>query len=211
MQRAPSPSFLERPLARAAIAAVLLAALAGVFLAVRARDGDGGSGATLEGQPTRTSGAATAEAGIGPLDNQRPIKGSPAPDFALRDLDGNVVKLSDLRGQVVWLNFWATWCTPCKKELPDIQKLYDEMRDRGLVVLAINKEESAGDAGSFMASRDLSLPVLLDSDGAVYTQYRLQGLPDSFFIDRDGNIAAIYFGFLNEQKMRDRLAEAGLP
>ncbi len=210
MQSTPRSSYLERPLVRAAIAAALLAALAALYFAVRDSDGDG-SGATLEGQPTRVGGLPTSETGIGPLDSRRPLKGEPAPDFALRDLGGNVVKLSDLRGKVVWLNFWATWCAPCKKELPDIQKLYDEMREDGLVVLAINKEESAEDAGSFMRSRDLSLPVLLDSDGAVYGQYRLQGLPDSFFIDREGNIAAIYFGFLNEKKMRERLAEAGLP
>jgi thiol-disulfide isomerase/thioredoxin len=211
MQQTPAPApkpLLERPLARIAIAAVLLAVLGGAAFAVQRARGDGAAA------PSATSGtpAATEPAGeaLGPIGTSPPVLKQPAPDFVLRNVDGTTVKLSDLRGKVVWVNFWATWCVPCKKELPDIQRLYDEKRDQGLEVLTINYQEGAEDAQAFFDARSLTLPLLLD-DGAVYEQYRLQGLPDSFFIDRDGNIAALQYGFLTEDKMRERLAAAGLP
>jgi peroxiredoxin len=134
------------------------------------------------------------------------VKGQPAPDFVLRNADGALVKLSDLRGKVVFVNFWASWCVPCKKELPDIQKLYDEKRADGLEVLAINWKDDPATASGFFTANNLDLPLLLDRSGSVYTQYRLQGLPDSFFVDREGNIAALQFGSLTEAKMRERLA-----
>ncbi|MBI2723832.1 MAG: TlpA family protein disulfide reductase [Chloroflexi bacterium] len=140
-----------------------------------------------------------------------PVIGQPAPSFALRRADGTVVRLADLRGKVVWINFWATWCVPCKKELPDIQKVFDEKQAAGLEVITINVKERPDDALAFFADRGLTLPLVFDDDGAVYEQYRLQGLPDSFFIDRDGNLAALQYGFLTEEKMRERLAKAGLP
>jgi peroxiredoxin len=193
------------------MAAALLAVLAGATLVVRAQRSDSSSGpVSTSGAPARAETAA-ADTGTGPLDTQRPIKGQPAPDFVLRSADGKLVKLSDLRGKVVWVNFWASWCVPCKKELPDIQKLYDEKRADGLEVLAVNWQDDPETAKAFFSSRDLHLPLLLDPTGGVYEQYRLQGLPDSFFIDRDGNIAALQFGFLTEAKMRERLATAGLP
>lgn len=202
------PPF-ERPLVRAAVGVALLAAV-GVALFFIRSDGDDPGGPTLAGAPT-LSATIEAEGGLGALDNNPPIVGQPAPDFALRNLDGDVVRLSDLRGKVVFINFWATWCTPCKKELPSIQKLYDEKREVGLEVLAVNWQENADDARAFFESRDLDVPVLIDGSGDVYDQYRLQGLPDSFFVDREGNLAAIYFGELTEEKMRDRLEIAGLP
>lgn len=205
-------SPLDRPLVRALVAGAVLATVAAGFYARSAFSGDDGdrSGGPVAVGSRPPGAATTPEAGLGALDGRAPIVGQPAPDFALRDLDGAVVTLSDLRGQVVWVNFWATWCRPCKEELPDIQKLQDEMRDGGLIVLAVNKEESAEDAAAYMRDAGLSLRTLLDRSGEVYEQYRLQGLPDSFLIDRDGNLASIYYGFLSEKKMRDRLAPLGL-
>ncbi len=147
---------------------------------------------------------------LGPLDGRTPEVGRLAPQFALRDPEGNVRRLSDFRGQVVWINFWATWCGPCRRELPDIQRLAGEFRDRDLVVLALNLQESAGKATSFWEELDLDLPILLDSDGDVAEQYRLVGLPNNFFIDRDGTLRAFDLGFLTEGQMRERLAEVGL-
>ena len=204
------PMALDRPLVRAAIALALFAAIGVAFLAVRAARGDDKIAApTLNGART-PAGTPSPEAGLGPLDGRAPIIGQPAPDFILRDVEGATVKLSDLRGRVVWVNFWATWCVPCKKELPVLQKLADEKKDAGLVVLAINWQESADDARAYFASRGLTLPVLLDR-GGVYDQYKLQGLPDSFFIDRDGVIATLQYGEVSEKKARERLATAGLP
>ncbi|HEY8173906.1 MAG TPA: TlpA disulfide reductase family protein [Dehalococcoidia bacterium] len=205
-------SPFERPLVRGAIAAVLLVAALGAVFAVRASGGgsDNGAPVSVEGAPTR-SGSPAADTGRGALDNRSPIVGQAAPDFELRDLNGDEVQLSDLRGKVVWVNFWASWCKPCRQELPDIQKLYDEKRDEGLVVLAVNWQDNQETARDYAERLGLSLPVLLDGGGSVYDQYKLQGLPDSFFIDRDGNVATLQFGSLNESKMRERLAKAGLP
>jgi thiol-disulfide isomerase/thioredoxin len=139
------------------------------------------------------------------------VIGQPAPDFALCDDTGAFVRrVSDMKGEVVWLNFWATWCVPCKKELPDIQALYDEMQDDGLEVLIVNYRESSEEALEFLPPLGISMPVVLDEAGTVYDEYRLAGLPDSFFIDREGVLAAVYYGFVNEEIARERLAMAGL-
>jgi peroxiredoxin len=212
-QETPPPRpWIERPAARAVLAAVALAVLVAAVVMVRAlRPGDNGSGPVSTAGAPASAGPPPSESGIGPLDSNAPLIGQPAPDFALRDTGGNAVKLSDLRGTVVWVNFWATWCVPCKKELPDIQKLYDEKHADGLEVLAVNWKDDPEAARQFFDSRGITLPLLLDRRGDVYDQYRLQGLPDSFFIDREGKIAALQFGFLTEEKMRQRLAAAGLP
>jgi thiol-disulfide isomerase/thioredoxin len=213
MQDAPPPasSPLERPAVRIVIAGVILGALAlGAFLL----QSGGGDSATPQGTAdngaSRT--ASSSDAGLGPITSAPPVVGNPAPDFALRDASGKVVTLSDLRGNVVWVNFWATWCVPCKRELPDIQALYDEKHAAGLEVLEVNYQEDLDTARGFFDARGIRLPnLLLDESGSVYEQYRLQGLPDSFFIDREGNLAALQFGFLTQEKMRERLATAGLP
>jgi peroxiredoxin len=203
--------LLERPLVRAAIALVLLIVIGGGVLWLQRSDGDGSGGVVSIDDRPASSTTPVADPDTGPLDDRAPIIGQPAPDFELRALDGNVVKVSDLRGNVVWINFWASWCRPCRQELPDIQALYDEKRHGGLVVLAVNYEDSADVAREYASDLGMTMPVLLDSGGDVYDQYRLQGLPDSFFIDREGNLATLHFGFLNEDKMRQRLEAAGLP
>ncbi len=147
---------------------------------------------------------------VGALDASRPEVGQPAPLFALADPEGKIHELSSFRGRVVWVNFWATWCGPCRRELPDIQRLAEEFKDRGLVVLAVNQGQSAGEAEAFWEELDLDLPILLDSDAEVSAQYRLRGLPDSFFIDREGVLRAFDQGLLTEEEMREGLAEASL-
>ena len=202
--------LLERPLVRGALAAILLVAVVGGFLGFSALTGDDDSDTTIEVVPTRTT-EKSQEAGLGPVSGSGASIGGPAPDFILRNLMDETVQLSQLEGQVVWINFWATWCGPCKTELPIMQDLYDEKHAQGLEILAINLEESADAARSFFDDRGLAMPVLLDESGSVYEQYRLQGLPDSFFIDRAGNIAAVQYGEITEAKARERLAAAGLP
>ncbi|MEX2247332.1 MAG: TlpA disulfide reductase family protein [Dehalococcoidia bacterium] len=191
-------TLLDRPMVRAGVALVLLAALAAAAFAIRST-GDDGAAPAAGGAP------------LGALDARHPVRGQPAPDFALLTTDGRVLRLSDFRGKVVYVNFWATWCTPCKKELPAIQRIYDEKHAEGFEVLTVNWLEDSDNAAAFFEERELTLPVLLDSDGDVYDQYALQGLPDSFFVDRQGNIAAINYGYLPEETMRARLATAGLP
>lgn len=151
------------------------------------------------------------DAEVGPLDSQAPEVGEPAPRFALRDPEGNVVELGDFEGQPVWVNFWATWCTPCREELPDIQELAAEFESEGLVVLAVNQGEGAEPARDFWEELGLDLPILLDRDEAVSRQYWLIGLPNNFFIDRDGVLRSFQHGFLTEEQMRERLTSLGLP
>ena len=199
---------LQRPIVRAAIAVGLLLPLL-ALLAVMQASGDDDAPAPATAAATGT--ARPSDIALGALDGRAPARGEPAPNFRLESPDGSVTALDDLRGKVVWINFWATWCRPCRKELPDIQKLYDEKRAAGLEVLAINVEEDAADARAFFDELGVSLPMLLDRNAEVYDQYALRGLPDSFFVDRDGNIAATHYGFLTEEIARDRLAAAGLP
>ena len=146
----------------------------------------------------------------GPLDSLSPEIGEPAPQFVLRSPDGDLVRLSDFAGQPVWLNFWATWCGPCRRELPDIQRLATEFEDDDLVVLAVNLGESSDTATDFWDELGLELTILLDSNEDVAIQYRRVGLPNNFFIDREGVLQGFQLGFLTEGKMREKLADIGL-
>jgi peroxiredoxin len=120
---------------------------------------------------------------------------APAPDFALPGLDGRAVRLADLRGRVVFLNFWATWCEPCKEEIPAMQALAGHLADRGLVLLTVNYEERADAVRRFVDETGLTLPVLLDADGSVSRRYGVTGLPASFFVDRRGALVGRLLGF----------------
>ena len=114
--------------------------------------------------------------------------GNLAPDFELRDLDGKTVSLRGLRGSPVLLNFWATWCPPCRAEMPYIQQIYEEWSGKGLEVLAIDIGESPSEVKKFLQNQGLSLPVLLDTKKNVAQKYNITGIPTTFFIDSDGII-----------------------
>ncbi len=119
-----------------------------------------------------------------------------APDFSLTTLDGKPVSLSDLRGKVVLINFWATWCPPCRAEMQDLQVAYQEHSD-GFVVLGINNAEGDESVRRFVDEFHLTFPILLDRDGAVARKYQMQALPTSFFIDRAGIVHAANVGAMN--------------
>ena len=133
--------------------------------------------------------------------------GNLAPDFKLRDLNGEYLSLSDLRGSPVILNFWATWCGPCRIEMPHLQQIYEEWQDRGLVLLSINLRETSDDVAEFMQTNNLSFPVLLDTDGSVAEEYRVTGIPPTFFIDIDGIIQASRVGsFPSKEAIEEHLS-----
>jgi cytochrome c biogenesis protein CcmG/thiol:disulfide interchange protein DsbE len=125
-----------------------------------------------------------------------------ASDFTLQTLDGRSVKLSDYRGQVILLNTWASWCPPCRAEMPDLEAYYREHKEDGFVVLAVNDEESASTVANFIQAQGFTFPVLLDPDGKVMSQYGVRGLPTSFFIDRNGMVRGVWSGQLSPERLK---------
>jgi peroxiredoxin len=118
-----------------------------------------------------------------------------APDFELPDLRGRRLRLQDLRGHVVLLNFWATWCGPCQEEMPAMERLARDFADRGLLVVAVNHEEAQAVVADFVRDHGLTFPVLLDPDGGVAERYRVVGLPTSYVIDHKGVLVGSALGF----------------
>lgn len=139
-----------------------------------------------------------------------PQVGFPAPDFELETLDGETVSLSDFRGQAVLLNLWATWCPPCRAEMPAIEATYLDYAKQGFVVLAVNatNQDDRRKIDEFIAQQGLTFPVLLDWDGRVSQLYQLRSLPTSFFIDREGIIRDVVVGGpMSEARIRIRVEE----
>lgn len=125
-----------------------------------------------------------------------PQKGFLAPGFELSTLTGETVKLSDLRGQVVLINLWATWCPPCREEMPTLEKVYKEYKDRGFTILAVNMtyQDDPGAIPPFIQKYGLTFPILLDKTGETGNAYQLKSLPSSYFIDREGIIQEVVIG-----------------
>ena len=111
-----------------------------------------------------------------------------APDFTLNDLKGNQVTLKNFKGRVVFLNFWATWCPPCRREMPSMERLYKQLKDRDFTMLAVDMQESEKLVKAFMSDFSLSFPALLDLDGDISFLYGIRGLPSTYIIDREGMI-----------------------
>lgn len=131
-----------------------------------------------------------------------------APDFALVDTLGNQVTLRDYNGQVVLLNFWTTWCPYCKKDIPEMKRLYEEHQDDGLVVLSINltsQEENAAAVKEFVSKEDYKFPVLLDLDGEVMSIYGIRSLPTSMIINRQGEIIDLKIGPYGNKELETKI------
>ena len=139
-----------------------------------------------------------------------PVVGAPAPDFTLADVSGTQVSLSDFKGQVVLLNFWATWCPPCKLEMPTLQQHYVDFKDQGLVVVGVEAGEPKAEVQAFAAEQQLTFPILPDEKSAVTDQYRVLALPTTFVIDRQGVIVRQHRGMMDEAQVDEYLAALGL-
>ena len=124
----------------------------------------------------------------------RPAEPTPAPDFELLDVTGRPVRLRELRNRVVLLNFWATWCAPCREEMPALQTLARELGPGGLTVVGVNFKESRRQVEAFIKEHGLSFPMLLDEDGRVSASYQVFALPVTFLVDRRGMIAGTVLG-----------------
>lgn len=125
-----------------------------------------------------------------------PRVGFAAPDFTLDLLKGGQMTLSELRGKAVVINIWASWCPPCREEMPAIQEVYERNKDRGLEVLAVNTtyQDSERDAAAFAEQFGLTFSIPLDRTGAVSRRYQLRALPTTFFVDRQGMIRKVVIG-----------------
>jgi peroxiredoxin len=118
----------------------------------------------------------------------RPLQeGRPAPDFTFSDLDGREVSLSDFIGKVVLVNIWATWCPPCRDEMPSMQKLYEKFKDEHFEMLAVSIDGEGREAvAPFMEQMNLTFPALLDPKEKIRSLYKITGVPESFIVDREG-------------------------
>lgn len=125
-----------------------------------------------------------------------------ATDFKLKDLSGKEVSLSDYKGKKIFLNFWASWCPPCKAEMPEMEKLYQETKDSDLVILAVNIGEDKDTVQKFIKNNNYNFPVLLDIDNAAAIKYQIVSIPTSFFIDKEGNIVGKHIGSMTIDDMK---------
>lgn len=139
-----------------------------------------------------------------------PQKGFLAPDFMLSTLDGETYTLSELKGSAVLVNMWATWCPPCRAEMPAIESMYREYKDRGFVVLAVNNtfQDNIADIPAFAFEHALTFPILLDTNGDAARAYQVRSLPSSYFINRQGVITEVVIGGpMSEALLRARIEE----
>jgi len=133
-----------------------------------------------------------------------------ASDFSLVDLEGKDVRLSELRGSVVLVNFWATWCGPCRSEMPALERIYQDERDRGFTVLAVNLGESSSEVRRYVDDGGFTFPILLDEASYVGTLYQAYSIPMSYIIDREGRVSRVLVGAHPETAIREALEAAGL-
>jgi peroxiredoxin len=149
--------------------------------------------------------AATSGATVAPA--------SMAPDFTLRTMKGPNLRLQEQRGQVVMVNFWATWCGPCRQEMPHLNKLYDKYKSSGFVLLGVNIDDDAAKATDLATKLGLRFPVLLDTDKRVSRTYDMNAMPATLLIDRDGKVRYIHRGYRDgveltyDQQIRELVKE----
>jgi peroxiredoxin len=150
-----------------------------------------------------------SELALGTEISPGPEKGLPAPGFELTSLSGERIQLEDYRGKIVLLNFWATWCAPCRLEMPAFQSRADQF-ENDLAVVAINFSEDQDEVQAFVDELNLSFDVLLDPQAEAQRLYLIRGYPTTFFIDREGMIRVQHVGVLSETQLDGYLRDLGL-
>jgi len=132
-----------------------------------------------------------------------------APDFTVQDADGKAVSLSDFKGSPVVLNFWASWCPPCKSEMPDYEKMYQEYAPKGVIFMMVNltdgKRETSATAKQFLKDKSYRFPAYFDVGLSASDTYGISSIPDSIFIDKNGNVRAAYRGKLDAASIRENI------
>lgn len=137
-----------------------------------------------------------------------PKEGFLAPEFTLGTLDGQTITLNELRGRPILINLWASWCAPCRAEMPAMQRVHEAYQEQGLIILAVNatNQDSLTNAASFASEHGLTFPILMDTTGEVSQIYQVRSLPTSFFVDPDGIIQEIVIGGpMSEALLRTRV------
>jgi cytochrome c biogenesis protein CcmG/thiol:disulfide interchange protein DsbE len=167
----------------------LLSLAAGLALIAASLFGFWWLGRSVSSEPAAAAGASASQ-------------GKPAPDFLLQDVSGKPVRLRDLRGEVVLINLWATWCPPCRAEMPDLAEIYNAHKSEGFVILGVDDQERPETVMDFLAHNPLPYPILLDTDSRVARAYGISFLPASFLVDRRGVLRATMPGQSNRAKLQ---------
>jgi cytochrome c biogenesis protein CcmG, thiol:disulfide interchange protein DsbE len=137
-----------------------------------------------------------------------PLVGRAAPDFTLAQLDGPAITLSKLRGQVVVVNFWASWCTECQTEQSALDQTWQQFRDSGVVVLGVNFEDAAGDARDYVHNAGVSYPIVEDTESRTALAFGLRGIPETFIVDKTGRIVDRVIGPVDATKLASEINSA---
>ncbi len=127
-------------------------------------------------------------------------EGAVAPEIALKDRSGKLVRIADLKGHVVVVDFWASWCAPCREELPVLDALYRKYRDRGLIVIGVGQDKEAGNVAKFLRASPLTFPVVHDPEGKVADRYAPPKMPSSYVLDKQGLIRYVHAGFRSSDR-----------
>jgi peroxiredoxin len=180
------------------IVGLILAAVA-IFMLISKDAGSGNSAADAGDVPGNLA-VATLD-GIQNAGAQ-PVQGKPAPNFAFRYPDGKTIALADYKGQPVIVNFWATWCPPCRREMPGLVKAYEAHKDDGLMIIEVDVGEPPETVAPFVEEHKMTMPVVLDQRQEITRLYRTDSFPTSFFIDKDGVIQARWVGYLPRTSWR---------
>jgi peroxiredoxin len=161
--------------------------------------------------PTDAKDAAKEQASAGGgEDVVKALEGKPAPDFSAKNLEDKVVSLKDFKGKVVIVDFWATWCPPCREGLPHVDKIYQTFKDKGVVALAVDVQEPKDKVEQFMKDNKFTFTALLDSDGKVSEAFKVNGIPQTVIIGRDGLVKKVFVGTGpdSEKLLHDAVAAA---
>ena len=187
----------SRQIAIAVIVVGLVMAVVAGFLYFSGNSGSGGS-ADVSSIPD-----GLAVASLAGINNRgaQPSQGKEAPNFAFRYSDGSSYALADFKGQPVIVNFWATWCPPCRREMPGLVKAYETYKDDGLMIIEVDVAEPPATVAKFVEEYKMTMPVVLDQRQEVTRLYRTDSFPTSFFIDKDGVIQVRWVGYLPEDQL----------
>lgn len=133
----------------------------------------------------------------------QPLPGSPAPDFSLTTFDGDAFTLSEYQGEIVVINFWASWCAPCRDEAPDLQALHEDYADRGVRLIGVNYLDIENNARAFKAEFGMTFPSGMDVGDRIANDYRIQGVPETFVIGPDGRVAAAFIAPITYERLAE--------